>query len=298
MNNPELITKLSAAQNGIWQTVALQVGEACGESVQFNSPMILESQVVEVLQEFEEPVVIVQFAFAGHPESMQCLMVSVDTVTALHCSIADEIEVFEDTNIEAVRPALEGMIQGICMAVGNRLDEVVVASDISFRLGRFLRPTSMQPTDMMIRVQLSVGVGSTIDTLTWAMDPHTAHFVVGLAPASDPAPIAFGALPQFGSSASPQSNREESHGLDILMDIPLEITVELGRTRRIVKDVVELGVGSIVEIEKAAGEPVDILVNGRLVARGEVVVIEDNFGVRITEILNPRDRLMRLNDAA
>ena len=64
------------------------------------------------------------------------------------------------------------------------------------------------------------------------------------------------------------------------------------------REVVELGTGSVVEIDKAAGEPVDVIVNGRLVARGEVVVIEDNFGVRITEILNPTDRLNKLGEAA
>jgi flagellar motor switch protein FliN/FliY len=66
----------------------------------------------------------------------------------------------------------------------------------------------------------------------------------------------------------------------------------------LVKDIVELGTGSIVEIDKAAGEPVDVMVNGRLVAKGEVVVIEDNFGVRLTEILNPQERISRLGDAA
>jgi flagellar motor switch protein FliN/FliY len=82
------------------------------------------------------------------------------------------------------------------------------------------------------------------------------------------------------------------------MDIPLEISVELGRVKMMVRDVVELSTGSIVEIEKAAGEPVDVLVNGRLVAHGEVVVIEDNFGVRITEILNPNERLSKLGEVA
>jgi flagellar motor switch protein FliN/FliY len=66
----------------------------------------------------------------------------------------------------------------------------------------------------------------------------------------------------------------------------------------VVKDVVELGSGSIIEIDKAAGEPVDVLVNGKTVARGEVVVIEDNFGVRITEILSQQDRLAKLKEAA
>jgi len=172
---------------------------------------------------------------------------------------------------------------------------VVVASDMSFRIGRFARPSNMQPTDKMVRVQLAVGIGSTIGSLTWAIDPTTAHFIAGLAPVSEPQAASFGVLPPFGSS---RGMDEETHGLDILMDIPLDISVELGRTRLVVKEVVDLGVGSIVEIDKAAGEPVDIMVNGRLVARGEVVVIEDNFGVRITEILNPRERLARLNDAA
>ena len=77
----------------------------------------------------------------------------------------------------------------------------------------------------------------------------------------------------------------DAQNLDIVMDIPLEVSVELGRKRMSIRDILDLGSGSIVELDKVAGEPVDLLVNGRLVARGEVVVIEDNFGVRITEII-------------
>jgi len=90
----------------------------------------------------------------------------------------------------------------------------------------------------------------------------------------------------------------DESGLEIIMDIPLDVSVELGRVKLQVREVLELGAGSIVEIDKAAGEPVDVLVNGRLVARGEVVVIDDNFGVRITEILSVHERLMKLNEAA
>ena len=82
----------------------------------------------------------------------------------------------------------------------------------------------------------------------------------------------------------------EAQNLDIVMDIPLEVSVELGRKRMSIRDILDLGSGSIVELDKIAGEPVDLLVNGRLVARGEVVVIEDNFGVRITEIVGPAGR--------
>jgi flagellar motor switch protein FliN/FliY len=83
-------------------------------------------------------------------------------------------------------------------------------------------------------------------------------------------------------------------GLELILDIPLDVTVELGRVRMLIKDVLELASGSIVELDRVAGEPVDLLVNGRLVAKGEVVVIEDNFGIRITEIISPADRVAGL----
>jgi flagellar motor switch protein FliN len=79
--------------------------------------------------------------------------------------------------------------------------------------------------------------------------------------------------------------------ISLLMDVPLKLTVELGRTTKMVKEILALAPGSVVELDKLAGEPVDILVNERLIAKGEVVVIDENFGVRITEIVNPEERL-------
>ncbi|OXS78558.1 flagellar motor switch phosphatase FliY [Domibacillus enclensis] len=99
----------------------------------------------------------------------------------------------------------------------------------------------------------------------------------------------------FSSFQSPQLGEQEARNLNMLFDIPLQVTVELGRTNRNVKDILELTAGSIIELDKLAGEPVDVLVNNRLVAKGEVVVIEENFGVRITNIASPADRLKNLN---
>jgi len=82
--------------------------------------------------------------------------------------------------------------------------------------------------------------------------------------------------------------------IDLIMDVPLELTVELGRTRKQIKDVLALGPGSLLELDKLAGEAVDVLVNGKLVAKGEVVVIDENFGVRITDILSPAERVKGL----
>lgn len=99
---------------------------------------------------------------------------------------------------------------------------------------------------------------------------------------------------QFASFESPLLNPSESNNLNMLLDIPLKVTVELGRTKRSVKEILEMTSGSILELDKLAGEPVDILVNNRHIARGEVVVIDENFGVRITDILSQTERLNNL----
>jgi flagellar motor switch protein FliN/FliY len=78
--------------------------------------------------------------------------------------------------------------------------------------------------------------------------------------------------------------------LDLIMDLSLRLTAELGRAELMIRDVLQLGPGSIIELDKTVGEPVDLLVNERLIARGEVVVIDDSFGVRITEIVTPMER--------
>ena len=99
---------------------------------------------------------------------------------------------------------------------------------------------------------------------------------------------------QFESFESPSLTKAESNNLDMLLDIPLQVTVELGRTKRSIKEILEMSSGSIIELDKLAGEPVDILVNNRLIANGEVVVIDENFGVRITDILSQTERLKNL----
>ncbi len=85
-----------------------------------------------------------------------------------------------------------------------------------------------------------------------------------------------------------------SRRLELLLDVPLDLSVELGRARMSIQDLLNLGPGSVVELDKIAGEPLDILINDRLVARGEAVVVSDKFGVRITDIVSPSERIARL----
>ncbi|MCM3572764.1 flagellar motor switch phosphatase FliY [Mesobacillus subterraneus] len=115
---------------------------------------------------------------------------------------------------------------------------------------------------------------------------HFGNVMTGAQPTVQPA--------VFSSFESSQPQQAETKNLDMLLDIPLQVTVELGRTKRSVRDILELGSGSIIELDKLAGEPVDILVNNRLIAQGEVVVIDENFGVRVTDIISQSDRIKKL----
>jgi len=91
-----------------------------------------------------------------------------------------------------------------------------------------------------------------------------------------------------------EGDLKQSPNLDFILDIPLEVSVELGRTKIPISDLLQLGQGSVIELAKMTGEPLEILVNQRLVARGEVVVINDKFGVRLTDVISPAERVKQL----
>jgi flagellar motor switch protein FliN/FliY len=89
-------------------------------------------------------------------------------------------------------------------------------------------------------------------------------------------------------------NKLKVQNLDFILDIPLKVTVEVGRTSLVVKDILQLGQGSVLELDKLAGEPLEVLVNGKLIARGEVVVVNEKFGIRLTDIVSPIERIETL----
>jgi flagellar motor switch protein FliN/FliY len=103
-----------------------------------------------------------------------------------------------------------------------------------------------------------------------------------------PAPFANLAQSQAGMTGA-------GNDIGMILDIPVQLTVELGRTRIPIKNILQLAQGSVVELETLAGEPMDVLVNGYLIAQGEVVVVNDKFGIRLTDIVTPSERVRRLS---
>lgn len=107
--------------------------------------------------------------------------------------------------------------------------------------------------------------------------------------------LSAGSTPKTGKERNHNKGLEkENNNLDLLLDIPLEITIELGRTRMLINDLLKLGQGSVIELTKEAGDTLEILANNRLIAKGDVVVVNKKYGIRLTEVISPVERLEKL----
>ncbi|MCH8178399.1 MAG: flagellar motor switch protein FliN [Proteobacteria bacterium] len=131
--------------------------------------------------------------------------------------------------------------------------------------------------------------GASADAMFDGAASGSAGTASELASAQQMTPAAFA---NFGSSA-PTSGA--GNDINMILDIPVQLTVELGRTRIPIKNILQLAQGSVVELDALAGEPMDVLVNGFLIAQGEVVVVNDKFGIRLTDIVTPSERMRRLS---
>lgn len=108
-------------------------------------------------------------------------------------------------------------------------------------------------------------------------------------------PPALPAKPVFEKLAPSGDAASAPHDIDMILDIPVQLTVELGRTKIPIRHILQLAQGSVVELDGLAGEPMDVLVNGCLIAQGEVVVVNEKFGIRLTDVVTPSERLRKLN---
>ena len=118
---------------------------------------------------------------------------------------------------------------------------------------------------------------------------------INAAPAADAAASKPVGMPIFEQFSGAGRKGGASNDIDMILDIPVQLTVELGRTKIAIRNLLQLAQGSVVELDGMAGEPMDVLVNGCLIAQGEVVVVNDKFGIRLTDIVTPAERIRKLN---
>lgn len=139
------------------------------------------------------------------------------------------------------------------------------------------------------------GLQQEVDDWASALAEQTATTSTPAQPAPAPATAAPAATTPHLFQPLMDSAVEGNSDIDMIMDIPVQLSVELGRTKLTIKNILQLGQGSVVELDGLAGEPMDIFVNGYLIAQGEVVVVDEKYGIRLTDIITPSDRLSRLN---
>jgi flagellar motor switch protein FliN/FliY len=231
-------------------------------------------------------------------------------------------EELSDSQQEQLGAAMSGVARGFANALTNRTGSTVELEAHTTHLGLLSLPPVFALADHVIEVTMALSIPEVLDSeLTFMFTPDMAQALAPNTPPSNDTALSdaeleamlsqFGGPIQTPSAPSPSAGGGSApgafanmlvtgpdsmlpRGIDLILDIPLDITVELGRVRMLIKDVLDLASGSIVELDRVAGEPIDVLVNGRLIAKGEVVVIEDNFGIRLTEIVSPVDRVSGL----
>jgi len=228
------------------------------------------------------------------------------TIATLMMGEENPIAEFNDISLSAISEAFSQMISAMALSlsevIGGKLQieppkiyqlddnarEMIFNEEFTgFRYGLVIAGSNSNIYQIVEKVseeKLTPKVSAEIATNSEGKKPEE-NKVLTVDDASNIQPVTFQPL------TVSQTKEEKISNLELLKDVPIQISVELGRTRMLIKDLLALSSGSIIELDKLAGEPVDILVNGKFIARGEVVVIDENFGVRITEILSPEKRL-------
>ena len=236
-------------------------------------------------------------------------------------SVATSLSSMFNKKVDITQPVVTLVDLGTAEVVSKLLDKVDPIIQTSFRMevDGLIDSEIMQllPLDVAKdMVDALMNQQADVDNEEEAIVAAAAEPPPAAAPAAAAAPVAAAAAPEnYGYGAPPMQPHVASNvpvqsaqftplssvpvqvndaNIGLILDVPLQVNVELGRTKKSIKDILDLTKGSIVELDKLAGEPVDIMVNGKYLAKGEVVVIDENFGVRITEIVSPLERAARL----
>ena len=310
----DVLTQFVVKQAQVWQSVAMYLSEQNNTLVEIPTPQSSAVPIGDLTGLTADPVLHIQAQFAEQSDA-PCLFVvgeqpserAENERALLAATLGSVPDAIDDAALAAVQAFGQHLMQGLAIAYGNLTSKTFTPDQVIARYEPIAFPPNFLTVDEVIATRFTVQIPErTPFNLTWLLTENLARALLGMQPVeadplasllTEPEPAAPAAAPPptpaaFNIFADTEDTPERN--LDLLLDIPLEVSVELGRVTMLIRELLEVGTGSIVELQKAAGEPVEVLVNGRLIARGEVVVVEDNFAVRITEILSPAERIQRL----
>ncbi|MGB9919174.1 MAG: flagellar motor switch phosphatase FliY [Moorellales bacterium] len=310
-------------------SAATALSEILRHKVTITAPRVRITTPEELFRSFQVPYAIVTVEYTGGLVGSNLLIIKVSDATV----IADLMmggegrpsEELSEIGVSAVAEAMNQMIGSAATAMSSMFSRAVTISPPQVAILRHPEEIDSQrfypwpPDERIAVVSFRLTVEDLIDSellqvVPVAVAKQEAELLLGppapeavsapadvppaaVAPAAPPPEVESPSAPENieAAASSPSASLQPPpRNLELLLDIPLEVSVVLGRTRRPIKEVLSLVPGSVVELEKLVEEPVEILVNGTLVAQGEVVVVNENFGVRITHIVHPSERLKYL----
>jgi len=213
----------------------------------------------------------------------------VEAITQIMASVANFISTAVGQEVKTFAPDIKVIDFSKEEANISVLDNpVFVLISYDFKIGNLVKSTLYQIPSLRLGAMLEAVKAKRFPAVSTKAASPTSFAAPSMGYGDSVHPVQFASIGGAGMASQVPGN------ISILLDVPMQVTVELGRTEMTIKDILALSEGSVVELNKLAGEPVDLLVNNKPIAKGGVVVIDENFGVRITEITTPSERLNRL----
>jgi len=306
------------------QNIANEAATSMGNTLSTITAKTVDIKVAQVdvvtkdtfISQFSDGTVQVTAYYIDGAPGLHSFVMSEDTarqVAAL--MMAQEKGELTDMALSALTEGFSQMTEAENKAIGDKSGVTPKCADLNSASNE--SPTGLQlPEGEFVRVRYNFTADGNASVLDEIFEMNVARTLTGSGVAQmegQSAASGFQAAFQpstFTSTPQPKANvgvqpvqfaplsQGEQTGvtgnIGLLMDVSMQLTVELGRTKMLIKDILGMGEGTIVELDKLAGEPVDLLVNGKLIAKGEVVVIDENFGVRVTDIISPMERISNL----
>jgi flagellar motor switch protein FliN/FliY len=307
-------------------SAATSLSEILNQKVTITSPRVTLTTRKELVESFSVPYMVIKVQYTQGLEGTSVLVIKTSDAAVIADLMmggdgSSPVEELGEMEISAAAEAMNQMMGAAATAVANVFNRTVHISPpqaFIFHREEGVEELDLGVGDPIVVVSFRMTVGELLDTeimqlLEIVTAKEKAHLLwQSLSPEKEAPPAAAEAeitaetppppavspfapaTPAAGTQAAAAPSAVDPSKLDLILDIPLKVTVVLGRTRRPIKEILSLGPGSIVELAALADEPVEILVNGTPVARGEVVVVNENFGVQITSIITPQERIQYL----
>jgi flagellar motor switch protein FliN/FliY len=289
------------------------------KSVKFTSPSVESKPSGDITNELGAGAVNLFTNLSGGVTGMACLVISADNASKIVNVLLGGLSTgaLETAQLQTLKDAFVPIMGTVSLQMGLKLNSTINGSPLEVSLSRSAKDLILPEAKQIVKTTLNLNIeGIGVFKVNYLISMATAEEILNLSKKGSQKPQQSGGggmnvsvnQPNMGGYAQQGagqvgikgiafpslSSANQSGGnanLNLLMDVQMSVTVELGRTKMYIKDILGLGEGSIIELDKLAGEPVDLLVNGKLIAKGEVVVIDENFGVRVTDIVSPTDRI-------